>query len=139
MPRRLICATPELCNLAQLVLGQLLVLIYQSIHIRFQSTWCVHARRREAHLNVVLRVRSNNEVDVAPIRQQPPLNVAHRIRQVLSVNFPQTLVPMAVDKVAIQLLAVVDPLRTQYLKSICFVRVILCEIAHRSYCVVVGL
>jgi hypothetical protein len=97
----------------------------------------------EPDLDVVVRVRANDKVDIVPVSEQSPLNVCNRLRQMLSVLLPQLLVPMTGNEVAIELLAVLDPLRAQNFEVVRFIRIILHQVTDSRglniVCVVLGL
>lgn len=112
--------SPELGHAVQSVLDNLVICIYECRHVRLQPFRCVLRHDREPQLNVVFRIRSNDKVNVIPVCQQPSLYVANNFRQVFAVNIVQVPVSVSCNKVAVQLLRIVHPLRTQNLKVVGF-------------------
>ena len=120
-----ICDTPKFRDFAQLVLHQVIILVYKHIHVGFEAGWSVQARRLESQLYVVVRISSYDEVNVVPIRQQTSFDIAYRLRHMFSVQFPKWVVAVSCYEIPIQLFWIFDPLWPQNFKWISFVGIIL--------------
>ena len=121
---------PELGDSAQLVLEHLLVLVDQAAHVSFQSARRINRTHRKAQLNVVFGIGADDEVDIAPVSQKSPLDVAHDVGQVLAIDGLKGLVRLRCDEITVQLFRVVDPSGTEHFKGAGFVWVIFTEVAN---------
>ena len=82
--------------------------------------------------NEAIWVRSDDEIDVAPIGEQAPLDVAHNVGQVLPVHLLQCLVILRCYEVTVQLLAVVNPPCTEHFERTGLVGVVLTQVADMA-------
>lgn len=117
--------SPELGNSAQLVLEHLVVLINQGAHVSLEATGCIDRAHRETKFDIVFRIRADDEVNVTPVGQESPLDVAHNVWKCFLVHIFQGLIALGGYEITVQLFRVFDPTRTQNFKCIRFIWVVL--------------
>ena len=77
--------SPILEHFPQVKLRDNLVSGYQSVHIRFKTELRVYAFLVKFDFYKVVRICSDDKVDLSPIDHDHFLNVVHDVRQLLSV------------------------------------------------------
>lgn len=129
---------PELSDSAQLPAQHHFILVNKRAHIGLETAWCIDRAHAKAQLDIVFGISSDDEVDIAPVCKQPPLDVADNIGQVLLVYCLSCLVCQRVTEVAIQLLGVGDPAGAQDLKGIGLIRIVLAEVTNVALLLILG-
>ena len=104
--------SPELGNSAQLVLEHLIVLVNQGAHVSLEATGCIDRAHRETKFDIVFWIRADDEVNVTPVGQESPFDVADDVWKRFLVHIFQGLVALGGYEITVQLFRVFDPTGT---------------------------